>query len=385
MTPYFAPAFVYGGPPRSILGLCAALTRLGIGVDVVTTTANGEAAPLRETAEAPAMVDGIAVRYFRWAEPRWLWHARGLRAWLTREITRYDVVHIHGLWHLPGWHAARLARRHGVPYIVSPRGMLEPEALAISAARKALAFALIERRNLRGAASLHATSARERVTLERRSLGPPIVLAANGVDVERLTSVNPLPTLLAWNLADRPYVMFLGRVHPIKRLDLLAAAVGRLRQPVCVVVAGPDEGGHRRTLEPLFASAGVDVVWTGPVDGSVKADLLTGARALVLCSDSESFGLAAAEALAAGTPVVATRTMAWEQLEQAGAGRWVAQDAAAIASALEAILADPADARRMGQRGRALASRMFTWTSTAQTVADVYERIRPARLAARAS
>src|SRR5262245_32690811 len=116
--------------------------------------------------------------------------------------------------------------------------MLEPEALAISAGRKAAALAAIERRNLTHAACLHATSARERDTLEARSFGPPVVLATNGVDLDALASPDPTATLRAWTLEDKPYVLFLGRVHPIKRLDLLADAMGRLRlkRPVRLVI-----------------------------------------------------------------------------------------------------------------------------------------------------
>jgi glycosyltransferase involved in cell wall biosynthesis len=181
-------------------------------------------------------------------------------------------------------------------------------------------------------------------------------------------------------------VLFLGRVHPIKRLDLLAQAIGRLRNRAFrLVVAGPDECGHRAQLEPLFAQSGVEVVWTGPVDGAAKADLLTAARALVLCSDSESFGLAAAEALAAGTPVIATRTLAWEQLEQSGAGRWVEQTPQAIAAALEELLSDPNEARAMGKRGQLLATRLFTWTTSARTIADGYRRLAADAATVRAS
>ena len=102
-----------------------------------------------------------------------------------------------------------------------------------------------------------------------------MVLAATGVDVDGLPSADPTPTLNAWNLADRPYLLFLGRVHPIKRLDLLAHAIGRLRSRAFrLVVAGPDEGGHRAQLEPLFAQSGVEVVWTGPVDGAANEALV---------------------------------------------------------------------------------------------------------------
>jgi glycosyltransferase involved in cell wall biosynthesis len=316
----------------------------------------------------------VPVRYFPLAEPRRLWHAPGLRRALVRELRSYDLVHVHGLWHFPGWSAGRFAHRRGVPCVISPRGMLERDALAINSRRKAVAFRLIERRNLQSAACLHATSEREAETLARAAFGPPIVFAPNGVNPADVMSANPGPTLQRLGIrAGESFVLFLGRIHPIKRIDLLAAAWPHLRtRSVRLVVAGPDEAGHRATLEREFAAASVDVIWTGPVSGRQKADLLTAASALVLCSDSESFGLSAAEAMAAATPVVVTRTCPWPEIEREGAGLWVDQDPRAIASALDEILADPSRGRAMGARGRALIERAYTWPATARIVAEAY-------------
>jgi len=375
VSAYFAPAFVYGGPPRSILGLCRALRSAGVDVEVMTTTANGPNATLEPAVERPRIVDGVPVRYFPIAEPRWLWHAPQLRDAVQRDTPAYDVVHVHGLWHLPAWHAARAARRYDVPYVVSPRGMLEPQALALRHTRKAIAFRLVEQRNLKRAATLHATSSQESATLERRRLGPPILLAPNGVDIDRVTSANPALVLRALGLSpDERFVLFLGRIHPIKRLDLLAAAMTHLRtRDISIVVAGPDEGGHRETIAPLFEASGVRTIWTGPVDDDRKAALLTAARALVVCSDSESFGLTVAEAMAAATPVVVTRTCPWAEIEPEGAGYWVEQTAPAIADAVDRVLSDEQAARAMGARGRAVVERRYTWAESARLLARCYE------------
>ena len=166
---------------------------------------------------------------------------------MAQEIRSYDVVHIHGLWNLPVWDAARLARRAGVPYVISPRGMLEREAMAIGRGRKAIAFRLIERRNIEAAAWLHATSPREVETFQAAGFGPPTVFAPNGVDVDELAPGDTNATLhkFAIDPSDR-IVLFLGRIHPIKRLDLIADSVGRLMRgtsntaDIRVVAAGPD-------------------------------------------------------------------------------------------------------------------------------------------------
>jgi len=268
--------------------------------------------------------------------------------------------------------------------VISPRGMLEAEALAIHGRRKAVAWRLFERRRIRGAALLHATSTRENQTLAARRLGPPIVLAPNGVDVARPAGVDPDAVLRAMGLdPGARFVLFLGRVHPIKRLDLLAQAAVLLRaRDVRIVIAGPDENGHRAALAPMFEASGLATIWTGAVDERQRWTLLTRARALVLCSNSESFGLAAAEAMAAAAPVVVTRTCPWEEIEREGAGRWVEQRAEAIAAAIDGILEDPERARAMGERGRALIARRYAWPATARLMADRYDALAGQRFAA---
>src|SRR2546421_10069460 len=135
ITPYFAPAFVYGGPPRSVLGLCKGLQHAGVDVEVFTTTANGDA-DLPASGNRGELYEGVPVRYFARTLPRWMWNATGLREALDLSAIQFDIVHIHGLWHIPSAVAGRAAVRVRVPYIVSPRGMLEPAALSVHKWRK---------------------------------------------------------------------------------------------------------------------------------------------------------------------------------------------------------------------------------------------------------
>lgn len=364
-SPYFAPAFGYGGPPRSIFGLCRALRQASIDARVVTTTADGDG----ELGAAPdgTDYDGVPVRYCARAFPRFVWNASDLRAAIRAELAGADLVHLHGLWHAPGWIAAAEARRAGIPYVISPRGMLQPAALAHHAWRKRVAFAAVERRHLARAALLHATSPDEADTLAVGRFGARVALVPNGVDV-------PSPASGPKGLNGRRVVLYVGRIHPIKRLDLLAAAARRMITPdVTVVIAGPDEQGHRTALEPLFD--GLDVLWTGPVDDDGRSAWYGRAEVAVVCSDSESFGLTIAEALAASVPVVATRTCPWPELETEQAGRWVAQDAGAIAAALDDILGDAALARSMGARGRDLVRRRYSWERVGAAMAAEYARV----------
>src|SRR5262245_47648482 len=159
VTPYFAPAFRYGGPPRSVLGLCQGLQRAGISVEVMTTAANG-GDELAASPEEGSEYEGVPVRYLPRAFPRRYFGAR-MRALLARGLGRVDLCHVHGIWNAPEWTATRLARARGVPYVLSPRGMMLPAALKRSAWQKGIAYRVLEQSALAGAQLLHATSDEE--------------------------------------------------------------------------------------------------------------------------------------------------------------------------------------------------------------------------------
>jgi len=113
VTPYFAPAFRYGGPPRSILGLCRALGNAGVDVEVFATTANGTE-PL-PAAPGGTAYDGVSVRYFPLAWPKRYWRGAGLRPALMQSVAQADLVHVHGVWNITGWSGVSCARAAGVP------------------------------------------------------------------------------------------------------------------------------------------------------------------------------------------------------------------------------------------------------------------------------
>lgn len=373
MAAYFAPAFVYGGPPRSILGLCQALRRAGVEASVFTTTANGqEDFPVSNELQ---IYEGVPVRYFQRRWPKRFFAVQGLAEALIAEAVNFDLLHIHGLWNLTVWAAMRAARKVGLPYLISPRGMLDGGAMNHEAGRKFIAWHLAERKNLLGAKLLHATSASEAEAIAGYNLNKPIVTISHGIEFEAISSTKAHEENTK---KSKKQIVFLGRIHPIKRLDLLAAAFVQVKAnfpEARLVIAGPDESGHRKRIEPLFASVADSVVWAGEVEGDAKAKLLSDAAVLVLCSDSENFGLSVPEALAAGTPVVTTRTTPWAEVESVGCGFWVEQNSSTMAERICYLLNRPEEAAAMGERGAQWAREKFGWDGVASQMTNCYEDI----------
>lgn len=360
VVPTYFPATRYGGPIFAVHGLCRALARRGHDVHVFTTNVDGGGVsdvPL----DGPVDLDGVQVHYFA-SELRRLYVSRSMRRALARDAGAFDLVHLHSVFLWPTWAAARAARNAGVPYIVSPRGMLVPELIERkSSLAKRAWIALIERRNLANAAAIHFTARREWDDAAR--LGVPLpspFIVPNGVDL-------PPP---AHEERDERLLLFLGRVNWKKGLDRLVDAMRLV--DARLVVAGPDDDGYTATLR---ARADDRVEFRGPVAGAEKDALLRRAAALVLPSISENFGNVVLEAMASATPVIVTPAVGLaDDVRASGAGIVSEPDPPSLAAAIETLLGDPSLRAEMGRRGRALAEERFTWERVAAAMDAAYVR-----------
>lgn len=283
-----------------------------------------------------------------------------------------DLVHVHGLWRYPSLLARRWSQRHHRPYVVSPRGMLEPWAWQHRAWKKRPVWWAWEKSNVQKANLLHATSEEEARNLRHLGIRRPIALIPNGVDLpEWREPVTPGDRLRT--------VLFLSRIHPVKGLINLVEAWRQTRpQGWQVVIAGPDDGGHQTEVASTVRAAGLDgeFVFVGPVNQAQKWDIYRRADIFVLPTFSENFGLVIAEALACGVPVITTKSAPWKVLEQARCGWWIDVGVSPLVAALrEAISLSDVERREMGVRGRKLVEAHFSWPKIAADVKSVYEWI----------
>jgi len=283
-------------------------------------------------------------------------------------LANADVLHLHGAWDVPGSPSlAREARRLRLPYIVSTHGQLSEWELSQKWLKKKLYLALFGRRHLSRAAAVHCTAEAELAQASRFLPPGRGKIVSLPIDLSAFVELpGPELALRAFPQIDtnKPRVLLLSRLHPMKRPDLLIEAMARLKQAgqaFQLILAGPGKTEYVAYLHDLVRRLGLEdcVLFTGMVTGSTKISLYQAATVFALPTWMENFGYVLFEALAAGTPVITTRRAdMWQELQNAGVGI-VDPDPDAIASSIRSLLTDPAGARQLGQKGRAWVFQKF--------------------------
>lgn len=350
-----------GGVSASVPGLVRALA----ACDHVTPKVLGTLDP---SAPEAAARWGPEVHVVRQYGP----HAFHWAPTMARVLARLapDVVDVQGLWMHLSRVNLRHHRRHGTPYVITPRGMLDPWSLQRSRWRKRLVAAWYENAHLARAACLRATAPMELTHFRAHGLRNPVAVVPNGVDVPAGPPRDPCPS-------GRRRVLFLSRLHPKKGLPFLLRAWAEVAPRHAaweLVVAGPDEVGHRAEMQRLAAELGLaQLTWHEPVAGPARDELYRSADLFVLPTHAENFGLVVAEALAHRVPVVTTRHAPWEGLETHGCGWWIDLAHGPLVEAMDnAMRLDDAARAAMGARGRAWMQRDFAWGAVAGQMVEVY-------------
>jgi glycosyltransferase involved in cell wall biosynthesis len=367
----------YGGPAYSVRRLWQTVAEQGVSV----TVHSADNFHVAETDEDRAIWQPLA--YHRWpavAGTRALGYSTKMASGLT-DVLRDDdsIISQHGLWLYQGKVARETSRKLDVPVIVHPHGMLEPWALRRSGWKKRMVGFLWERENLKRAACLRVTAQSELESVRRFGLKNPVALIPNGVDVDDFTSLPDPATAdeLFPALKGRRMLLFLSRLHPKKGLPMLLGAWSKLgaeRKDWVLAIAGVDVGGHAGQLRQMIDELGLSssVSFLGPLFGQDKLAAYARAEVFVLPSHSENFGVAIAEALAAGVPVITTKGTPWQGLEEYGCGWWVEPDEQSLEASLrEALSLPPVELARMGARGRGWVARDFAWERIAEQMMEV--------------
>jgi glycosyltransferase involved in cell wall biosynthesis len=387
VVPTYLPAVRYGGPIYSVHALCRALAAAGHEVNVFTTSVDGignSAVPHNR----PVDLDGVQINYFQSRWLRRIYYSAGLADALSATIGAFEVAHLHSVYLFPTWAGARSSAQSGVPYVMSPRGMLDRELIAQRGMfRKRAWIRLVERGNLARASCIHVTSAEERRALNDLGLAlAPISIIYNGVEAPISFSASAISADVRAVVADGFDVLYLGRITWKKGLDRLIRALARI--PFArAVIAGNDEEGFVGKLRKLASQTGVgDRVRFLPrqITGPDKEVLFSAARLFVLPSVSENFGNVVAEAMIRKLPVIVTERVGAAEVVEASGGGIVAQiDQDRFNFALAEALRSPARLAVMGAAGETYVRARLTWENIARSFEDLYREVLTGRGAVR--
>ena len=306
--------------------------------------------------------------------------ALGLSPALMRTITNapHDVMHQHGIWQMPSRSVTQWHRRTGKPYMISPRGMLDPWALNNSSWKKRLVGALFEKENLRRASCLHALNASEAQSMRDFGLENPIAIIPNGTHLPDTGQKLPRPDWLPND--GRKTLLFLGRLHQKKGIielieawSLLKKLAPDVQQQWRLAIAGWDDGGHLATILDTISSGDFaldDIVMPGSLHGKEKDAAFIHSDAFILPSYSEGLPIAVLEAWSWQLPVLMTAACNLPEGFEAGAASELSTEPEDMAEILRDDLG--ADLARMGLAGRKLVEDRFAWPSIAAQHVAVY-------------
>lgn len=357
-----------GGPFLSVSGLARAVAAQRRGSVAVVGVYRSEADWAIDRMQFDGVPVDAALRRLRAVE------------YMTDAIGRHlsagcpsTVIHGQGLWRSASLAVEQSPRRCGSRLVISPRGMLEPWALHHHATRKRIAMALWQWRQLTDADMLHATSFAEYTTIRDLGLRNPVCVIPNGVEIpaawaDRRAMV-PVP-------GSPRRCVFLSRLHSKKGLPMLLDAWARVRPSGWTLeIAGGSSDGHDREIAREIASLRLaDVRLVGELTGEEKWRFLATADLFVLPSHSENFGIAVAEAMGMGLPVITTTATPWGVLQQERSGWWVEPAADALAEAIREATAESTDQlAARGRRARDHVCRTFRWDAIGERMAACYD------------
>ena len=350
----------YGGPAISVSELARELVELG--TTVILWAADGSAVHSPVISE---IIDRSGSREL-------LVPVRGA---LAEVVSTYkpNIIHDNGLWQMFHHALSTLSLKHGIPRVVSLRGMLEPWALSQKSWRKKMAMGLYQRNDLACAQIVHATSQEEAENFKRFGIDSRVCIVPNGVDIPVDTDRRDR------NMDGYRRMLFMSRLHPKKGIPILLDAMRCVDLTEWKLnIVGPDQHGHLAEVQRLIQQYGFEdkVEVMRPLYGQEKEDMFADAELFVLPTHSENFGMVVAEALARSLPVLTTTGAPWSELKQRNCGWWVDPTVEGVANGLKEALDLPRGAlRRMGANGRDYVTESFDWPVVGERWQVIYESV----------
>jgi glycosyltransferase involved in cell wall biosynthesis len=341
-----------GGPSRSVPQTCEQLSQLGVQITLIA-----------RPSEHP-----VSVNTSKNLEVKFLSFEQLVSFGRLISNKEVDLIHLQHVWdpylHIMAW----WARRKNIPYIITPRGMLEPWILQQRPWKKKLGLFLYQRFDLKKAARIHATCELEKNNIRALGFKNPIEIIPNGVDLSEVKKVK--------TQYGTKKMVFLSRIHPKKGIELLIEAWRDIDTTDWTLeIAGNGDQSYIDTLK-RSAKDMPNVVFVDPQFGEAKWDFLRSADVMILPTYSENFGIVVAEALAVGVPVITTEGTPWEELNTHKCGWWIQLTTLQLKETLEkAMLTDIDELKRKGANGISLIAEKYDMKAVANEIKKMYHTI----------
>lgn len=301
--------------------------------------------------------------------PRRLGGSPSMLKWLKKETNsgRVNLIHNHSLWMMPNVYSGWVCGTGHCRLVLSPRGTLSGWSLRRSALAKKIFWCWRQARALRTASCFHATAESEFADIRRLGFKQPVCIIPNGIDV---------PPVKRTTKDDHRQLLFLGRIHPVKGVDILLRAWAAVEHEFPhwdLKIVGPDNGCLTE-MQALSNQLKLKrVAFRGPLYGQEKLRAYQSADLFVLPTHSENFGMTVAESLAAGTPAIVTKGAPWRELEKRGAGWWIDIGLDHLTTSLrQALATPPIRLEQMGRNGIDWMLQEYSWDRIGEQLSSVY-------------
>jgi glycosyltransferase involved in cell wall biosynthesis len=362
-----------GGPSRAIPALCSALSKYGQQVEIYAFSQYG-------SRPKPFLENVVPVRYFEPLRSTSEFPTFTFYRELSRNIKRFDIVHLHGIWNPAITVATHVCRSHGKSYVLTPMGMLRKVARQRRSLKKTLYLRVFDQRTISFAKAVVTFTQLEADEAVFSGVSPHLQIIPNGIDTAAVENtkngcfIKKFPVL-----SSKAIVLFLGRLHWSKNLLLQFEAMRSVlkKRPEAVwVLVGPDDGEWAK-LRQVIQDHGLEsrVLWTGLLNQKECFEALKDSQLSLLTSRHEGHSMAMNEALALGVPIVLTKSVGFDQVSRSGAGLVVPERAEDIANAVLRILSEPEIAKGMRAAGPALVRERYTWAAVASQHLELYQKI----------
>lgn len=386
ISSYYKPAYIYGGTVSCVSQLCESMVKLKSNVTVLTTNVNGKnllKVPLGQSVN----VDGVEVFYYPIVRvpPQSFYYAPALAEACRQKISSFDIVVLQSLFSHGMKAATSACKQASVPYVIQPHGQLLPWSLRQKWLKKQIFLTLAGRKYLNEASALHCTVRSEAEAINQLGISTPKFVVPNGIESDHFANPSVRGVIRKrFQIPDEArLLLFLGRLHPKKRPDLAVealAAAQSLSEETHLVLAGPDEMQLTAKLQAQAQHLGCAnrLHITGLLEGDEIVSALADADLFLMPSEpeSENFGMSAAEAMAAGLPILVSEGVpVGEWAESAGAGRMIPCTVEDFQRETCQLLASPHQLKEMGQRGQTLVANKFDASIVAQQMLAHYQAI----------